>query len=92
MRMKLSKILWHANISAEYSHLDNPKFKKQLDETLERHIPFMIVFGEEEISRDVVKVKNMKTHEEVEVNMRDIVNYLITQGCKLVQSMGELSI
>lgn len=31
-RMAVARRLWTANLSAEYSHLDNPKFKKQLDE------------------------------------------------------------
>ena len=91
-RMKIARTLWQANISAEYSHQENPKFKKQLDEALERFIPFMVIFGEEEVSKGVVKVKNMRTHEESEVAMTDIVGALLTQGCSQVQAMQNLSI
>lgn len=91
IRMKIAKLLWQANISAEYSHQENPKFKKQLDEALERFIPFMVIFGEEEVSQGVVKVKNMKTHEEIVVNMENIVEELLQQGCERAQSMQNLS-
>lgn len=91
-RMQIARILWQANISAEYSHQENPKFKKQLDEALERFIPFMVIFGEEEVTKGVVKVKNMKTHEEVEVPMTDIVETLLKQGCSQVQAIQNLSI
>jgi hypothetical protein len=30
LRMRVAKLLWTANIPAEYSHQDSPKFKKQL--------------------------------------------------------------
>lgn len=91
-RMQIARILWQANISAEYSHQENPKFKKQLDEALERFIPFMVIFGEEEVTKGVVKVKNMKTHEEVEVPMTDIVDTLLKEGCSQVQAIQNLSI
>jgi histidyl-tRNA synthetase len=90
--MKLAKMLWKSNISAEYSHLDNPKFKRQLDEALERRIPFMVVFGDDEISNNLVKIKNMTTHEEVAVDFASIVSSLVAQGCSTVQAMENLSI
>ena len=40
--MRIAKALWLADISAEYSHQESPKFKRQLDEVLERQIPFMV--------------------------------------------------
>jgi histidyl-tRNA synthetase len=45
-RMQVAKILWSANISAEYSHHENPKLKKQMDEALAKGFPVMLVFGE----------------------------------------------
>ena len=41
-RMRIAKALWMSDISAEYSHQESPKFKRQLDEVLERQIPFMV--------------------------------------------------
>lgn len=83
-RMKIARLLWQANISAEYSHLDNPKFKKQLDEALERFIPYMIVFGEEELAKQVVKVKNMREKNEIEVPVSELIETLRAQGCVTV--------
>lgn len=81
-RMNIAKLLWNQNIPTEYSSLDNPKFKKQLDECLERHIPVMVVFGEDELSKGVVKVKNMKLHEEVEVDISNLIPTVLAAGAK----------
>jgi histidyl-tRNA synthetase len=83
-RMKIAKLLWNFNISAEYSHQENPKFKRQLDEVLERGIPFMVVFGTEELEKGVVKVKDMKIHDEVEIDLNEIPSFLISRGCKTI--------
>ncbi len=83
-RMKIAQALWSADISAEYSHLDNPKFKRQLDDSLERGIPYMVVFGQDEINKGVVKVKNMKNHVEVEIPREQLVQSLLEQGCTTV--------
>jgi histidyl-tRNA synthetase len=83
-RMRVAQLLWKADISAEYPHQDNPKFKKQLDDALERGIPFMVVFGSEELAKGVVKVKDMRLHTEVEVRREDLVAALQQQGCGAV--------
>lgn len=83
-RMKIAKSLWSSNISAEYSHLDDPKFKKQLDETLERGIPYMVVFGEEEVAKGTVNVKDMKKHIEVQVSLDELVPKLLELGCQTI--------
>ena len=89
--MRVAKLLWSANIPAEYSHQDNPKFKKQLDEALERGIPYMVVFGEDERKKGVVKVKNMKEHEEVEVPLEQVAEALIAKGCRAVPAAADLA-
>lgn len=90
-RMRLSKALWNANISAEFSHQDNPKFKKQLDEVLERAIPYMIVFGQEEKDKGMVKLKNMAEHTEVEIPLTEMVAQLVAQGCQNVSQRENVS-
>ena len=90
-RMKIARLLWNANISAEYSHLENPRLKKQMDEVLERAIPFMVVFGADEVTRGTVKVKNMKLHDEVEVPITELVNKLQELGCNVVPAGVDLS-
>lgn len=91
-RMRIATVLWKSNISAEYSHKDNPKFKPQLDEVLERGIPFMVVFGSDELSRGVVKLKNMKVHTEVELSTADLVDTLlgVDYNCRAISAGVEL--
>lgn len=84
--MRVAKLLWDANISAEYPHQDNPKFKKQLDTALERSIPFVLVFGEEEMAKGTVKVKDMNKHTEEEVLLSQLVEHLRSLGCGTVSS------
>lgn len=79
--MKIANILWQANIAAEYAHQDNPKFKKQLDEVLERGIPYMVVFGQDELDQGIVKVKDMRAHTEVQLPRNDLIQALQTIGC-----------
>jgi len=90
-RMRVCKLLWEANISAEYSHQENPKFKKQLDETLERGIPYMIVFGEEELKNGTVKVKDMREHAEEEVPLEAMVTTLLSKGCTAVPAGADMN-
>jgi histidyl-tRNA synthetase len=80
-RMRVARLLWSANISAEYSHQEDIKFKRQLDETLERNIPYMVVIGKDELSRGCVKVKDMKSHVEEEIPLDGLVAKLLSIGC-----------
>jgi histidyl-tRNA synthetase len=93
-RMRVAKLLWKNNIPAEYSHLENPKFKKQLDEALERYIPVMVVFGEDELKRRVVKVKNMKEHVEVEVEFSEesLVRAVLEAGGKQTMASADFGL
>lgn len=89
-RMKVAKLLWAANISAEYSHHPKPTFKKQLDEALERAIPFMVVFGDEELGKGTIKIKNMSEKEELEVPVVEMVARLLQRGCGVVAAGTDL--
>ncbi len=90
-RMRIANILWKANISAEYSSKESPKLKPQLDDVLERGIPYMIVFGEDEINKGTVKVKCVKAITEEDVPLDNIVNYLQSRGCNPIQA-GDLQL
>ena len=82
--MRIAKLVWQANISAEYSHLENPTFKKQLQEVLDRGIPYMIVFGTDELNQNIVKVKNMKAHTEVAIKIENLIEALIADNCQQI--------
>lgn len=91
-RMKLAKLLWSNNISAEYSHLENPKFKRQLDHALGANIPVMVVFGESELQNGTVKVKDMKNHDEKEVKVEDMVAEVMAAGAKQINAGADLEL
>eukprot|EP00595_Chromulina_sp_UTEXLB2642_P002606 CAMPEP_0196768372 /NCGR_PEP_ID=MMETSP1095-20130614/42668_1 /TAXON_ID=96789 ORGANISM="Chromulina nebulosa, Strain UTEXLB2642" /NCGR_SAMPLE_ID=MMETSP1095 /ASSEMBLY_ACC=CAM_ASM_000446 /LENGTH=477 /DNA_ID=CAMNT_0042137855 /DNA_START=1095 /DNA_END=2524 /DNA_ORIENTATION=- len=91
-RMRLANLLWKSNISTEYSHLENPKLVKQLDEVLERKIPFMIVFGEDELQQGVVKLKIMSKHEEITISIDKLVEGLLEHGCLQLSPGIDLSL
>lgn len=91
-RMKLARVLWTHNISAEYSHLENPKFKRQLDHALGSNIPVMVVIGESELENGTVKVKDMRNHTEVEVKLEDVVAAVMAAGAKEINAGANLDL
>lgn len=91
-RMKLAKVFWNQNISAEYSHLENPKFKRQLDHALGEKIPVMVVIGESELQNGTVKVKDMRNHTEVEVPLAEVVAAVLEAGAKPIHSGANLDL
>lgn len=91
-RMKLTRMLWDANISAEFSQQENPKLKYELANALERAIPFMAIVGEEEVQSDTCKVKDLKARTEETVPMSELVATLrkkgvIPVGCELAAEL-----
>jgi len=79
-RMKLARILWDANISAEFSQQDNPKLKYELSNALERAIPFMVIVGEDEAKEGKCKVKDLAAKTEETVTREDLVKVLRSKG------------
>ena len=75
-RMAVASLLWKGGIKTEYSYKPNPKMGDQLGTALKAGIPFMIVFGENEVAKGVVKVKDMDAGIEEEVAEQDVVEYL----------------
>lgn len=55
---------------------DTAKMKKQMEYADRKGIPFVIFVGEEEISSNTLKVKNMKTGEQTTATAADIVDVL----------------
>jgi histidyl-tRNA synthetase len=69
-RMRMASQLWQVGVAAEFLYDLNPKPKKQLDYALANHIPVVVWIGEDELRRGVVKIKNLNTkvEEEVDIN------------------------
>lgn len=66
-RMKLCSELWRAGIAAEFCFNENWNFGKQLTQAITSGIPLVVVIGEDEIAKGVVKLKVLATKEEREV-------------------------
>mmetsp|Transcript_28383 Transcript_28383/g.65875 ORF Transcript_28383/g.65875 Transcript_28383/m.65875 type:complete len:114 (+) Transcript_28383:1208-1549(+) len=79
-RMRITRILWNANISAEFSQQENPKLKYELASALEREIPFMVIVGEAEVKENKCKVKDLKARTEDTVSIDNLVATLRKQG------------
>jgi histidyl-tRNA synthetase len=55
--MEIASRLWAAGIKAEFGFKPNPKMGDQLNHAFETAIPFMVLFGDDELSKGVVKIK-----------------------------------
>jgi len=78
--MAVTKRLWDANVSAEFSPLENRKLKFELANALEREIPFMVICGEDEWKEGMCKVKDLKNKTEETVKVEDVAKILRGKG------------
>jgi histidyl-tRNA synthetase len=79
-RMKITRILWDAKISAEFSQKENPKLKFELKDALDRAIPYMVIVGEEELKEQKCKVKDLDKKTEDLVPISELVSCLRSKG------------
>ena len=75
-RMEVCSRLWSAGIKAEFGFKTNPKMGDQLNYTLEQGIPYMVLFGEDEIEAGQVKIKDMAAKEETAIPLGSLVEEL----------------
>jgi histidyl-tRNA synthetase len=72
-RMAVAAQLWAAGLKAEYLFAAAPNMQKQLTHALETGIPLMVIFGEDELSAGVLKLKRLADHVEVSVPRDELV-------------------
>lgn len=84
-RMKICNELWGANIKAEFGYKPNTKMADSLTTVLAEGIPFMVLFGEDELTKGLITLKDIETKEEVQVKRSDLVSELTTR----IASKGE---
>lgn len=56
MRMTVCSMLWERHIYAEFSYKSNPKLKETLAYADDHGIPFVVLFGQNELAENSVKV------------------------------------
>jgi len=79
-RMKITKLLWDANISAEFNQQENPKLKYEIVNALDRNIPFVVVIGEDEAREKKVKIKDLNAKTEETVDQSNLAAALRSKG------------
>lgn len=73
-RLKIIGDLWNAGIRAEHSYKLNPKLLVQLQHCEEHGIPYAVVFGDTELDRGVVKLREVFSRKEEEVSIDNLAN------------------
>lgn len=63
-RMEVAASLWRAGVAAEYTYAEDVKLAKQLPYAVDRGIPLVIIFGEDELAAGTVKIKDMRGGED----------------------------
>ena len=69
--LPVARALREAGVSCEI-YADAAKLKKQFDYAAKKHVPFISITGADEISRNVVNLKNLATGEQVSVPSSDL--------------------
>lgn len=72
-RLTVCRDLWNAGVKAEHSYKKNPKLLAQLQHCEENEIPWAVIIGEGEVAKGVVKLRDVVTRQEEEVQREDLV-------------------
>ncbi|SPQ97050.1 histidine--tRNA ligase [Plasmodiophora brassicae] len=75
-RMRVLSELWRAGIKAEMIQKRNPYFERQLEHALNNHIPYIVLFGQDELDKGAVKVKDVVKQVEHVVPRDRLVEFL----------------
>ena len=68
--IKISKILRDAGIRTSV-YLEKKKWKQKLSYANKMNVPYSLILGENEISKGIVSIKDMKTGEQVSTKLQD---------------------
>ncbi|RWS31800.1 histidine--tRNA ligase: cytoplasmic-like protein [Leptotrombidium deliense] len=75
-RFKILTELWNADIPSEHSLKSNPKPLTQYQFCEEKGIPFIITIGGDELSKGIVKIRDIRKRVDVEVKRVEMVQHL----------------
>jgi histidyl-tRNA synthetase len=92
-RMGVARLLWDANIKAEFNQQENPKLKYEIASALEQGIPYMVIVGSEEAANGTCKLKSLLDRTEETVVLTDLVRVLkrdkgvVPVGCEFAAEL-----
>lgn len=75
-RLKLVTELWKSDIRAEHSYKANAKILNILQSCEEKGIPYAIIIGEDELKKNIIKLRVVKTREEQEIPRSEMADVL----------------
>uniref|UniRef100_A0A2M3Z5R8 histidine--tRNA ligase n=1 Tax=Anopheles braziliensis TaxID=58242 RepID=A0A2M3Z5R8_9DIPT len=75
-RLEILNKLWSAGLKAEHSYKLNPKLLAQLQHCEEYQIPYAIILGDGELSRGVVKLREIASRKEEELPLDSLVEQI----------------
>ncbi|XP_057375447.1 histidine--tRNA ligase-like [Daphnia carinata] len=75
-RMKICAELWDIGIKTEMSYKANPKLLGQLQTCEEQGIPWAIIIGQSELEKGVVKLRNVVSRHEEEIERTKLTDVL----------------
>jgi histidyl-tRNA synthetase len=73
---KITQSLRNSGINTDLYSDPNIKLDKQLKYANKKNIPYVIIIGPEEVKKNVVKLKDMKTGEQVELSIEEVIKKL----------------
>lgn len=79
-KMKVARLLWNANISAEFGQQESAKLKKEVVNALDREIPFMVVIGEAEWADGKCQLKDLGNNTADWIPLENLVVMLRQKG------------
>uniref|UniRef100_A0A2M4BJZ4 histidine--tRNA ligase n=1 Tax=Anopheles marajoara TaxID=58244 RepID=A0A2M4BJZ4_9DIPT len=75
-RLEILNKLWSAGLKAEHSYKLNPKLLAQLQHCEEYQIPYAIILGDGELSRGVVKLREIASRKEEELPLDSLIEQI----------------
>jgi len=73
--IQIANYLRQNNINTEI-YLNRQKLDKQLKYADKKGIPYVLILGEDEVKKNVVKLKNLKTGDQKEVSLEEVLKIL----------------
>ena len=75
-KLSLSKMLRDEDIGCDLSYKKKAKVLDQFQYAEDNNIPYCIILGQDEISREVYIVRNTRSREETEIPFEEIISYI----------------
>jgi histidyl-tRNA synthetase len=72
---KVANFFRDQNIATEID-ISGKKLKDQISRADKKNIPFIVISGDEEKEKNIIKVKKLQTKEEVELKLKEAVNWI----------------